>query len=575
MVKDILEWPYFPQKGAQFEAWNLLGSGDKKYIGFGGPRGGGKSYGMRSFFATVCSRMPMEAIIVREELEDLKKNHIEPMKQELKDFLDRKIIVYNTQDKVFRFPNGSKLSFMYCKRDADLNRFQGLSIDLLGIEEAGHFTEHRISYMISSVRSSPTALKHGTRFDPKVFFTFNWGGVGHKYLRRVFWDGQYVQHVNKPADPTVFKEGEKRKNFHFIFAPYSQNKKLQEADPDYQDRLRLLSPKLQKAYIAGDPDAFTGTFFNIVKDVHECNPFEIPENWNLFGALDPGTADWCSFGVYAKAPDGRMFKIYNYYEKDKNPRQHARDIADLVFNNPAVTRWTDGRKPSYIVAGRDAFARQSKRQINAHEYTWEDVFRDEAGLNLVPANTQRVQGANAMLDVLAFEYDYTQANEQTKTALSETGRQVTPEEKAIEEAEGIFLDNDDLLDIGEIEESIWIEKQDDYTVQLPILRFFRDACKPTLDELISLEHKETNVEDIKEGDGIADHAYDETRYAIMSAYTPSFIAKDKMPAKSNPEADYGSSVSLEDKLSTNDGFGNIDDDVLAPAGDWEEMLGDV
>lgn len=510
-MADEVRWPYYPQPGSQTEMWKALHpDADWKYVGFGGPRGGGKSYGMRSWFATLCSQMPLYCVIVRQELEDLKRNHIEPMKQELKEFIDRKIIKYNTQNKEFIFPNGSKLGFMYCKTDADLNRFQGLGIDLLGLEEAGQLTKEQIAYMISSVRASPIANDAGSKYPPRVLFTFNWGGPGHKYLRRIFWDAQPQPHIGKEKDYSYYRENENPEDYKFIFAPFDQNKKLQEADPEYQNKLRLLSDKLQKAYIDGDPDAFTGTFFNVAKYVHEVHPFEIPSSWSLFGALDPGTASYCSFGLYAKSPDGQIVKIYNYYVDKKTPVQHARAIKELLTYDERVVKYTGGRLPSYVVAGKDAFAKQNRFSIHAHEYTWADVFRDEAGLYLIPCNNARVPGATALLQVLSFEFDY-------------EAKDKTDEERILE---------------------------------YPTLRFFKGQCDDTIEELIALQHAEKNPDDVEQGLGIEDHAYDETRYAIMSAVRPMEHSFDEQE-NFNLDADYGRN--------------KTDKDLFADAIDWAEQ----
>lgn len=521
--KQDIKWPYYPQPGSQTELWNLLNPySEVTYIGFGGPRGGGKSFGMRSFFATICSQMPLHAVIVRQELEDLKRNHIEPMKEELRAFIDRKIIRYNGQNKEFIFPNGSKLGFMYCKTDADLNRFQGLGIDLLGLEEAGQFTQNQMAYMISSVRKSPIAASSEEKvfYPPRVLFTFNWGGPGHKYLRRIFWDGQDQPHIGKKGDKSVYNiPHENPDDYRFIFAPFDQNKALQEEDPNYQDKLRLLSDKLQKAYIDGDPDAFTGTFFNVARFVHEVEPFEIPGHWSLFGGLDPGTSSYCSFGLYAKSTDGQIYKIFNYYQEKTNPIEHARNIKNLLTYDERIVQWTGGRMPSYVTAGKDAFAKQGKYTMASHEYTWEDVFRNEAGLFLQPCNNARVPGASALLQVLHFDFDY---------------------------------DSEDLTD----EERI---------LSPPTLRFFKGQCDPTIEELITLEHKETNIDDVAEGIGIDDHAYDETRYAIMSAIRPmdfSFEEKERV----DPSKDYGREKSEESAFEEAIGWDDNDSE-----GDWENI----
>lgn len=421
------------------------------------------SYGLRSAFASILAKYPLEACIVRKTYTDLRENHVIPMRNELKEFIDRKIIKLNMGELAYIFPNGSRLQFQYCMRDADLDRFQGRSYDLMGIEEAGQFTEHQIVVMLAANRASPTAGKYHTVFPQKAALTFNWGGPGHRYLKRLAHDKIFLP-----------EKGESAEKFLSIIGKYDENKIFQQLDPNYQDRLRRLPLQLQRAWIDGDPDAFTGTVFAIVDPAHEVDPNKllrnhsglVPVSWQLFGALDPGTSAPCSFGLYTKTPDGQIYKIFNYYERDRNPEQHSFAILDAI----KTCKWTNGRMPSYIVSGSDAFNRKNKRDIYAHDVTWKDVFR-ERGLYLARTDTgggSRRRSYHAMQMLLHYEYSPI-TNEFTK---------------------------------------------------LPKLRFFKGACKATLDELRELEGSEYDPEDIKQGNEVADHAYDETRYAIMGAATP-------------------------------------------------------
>jgi intein/homing endonuclease len=440
------------------------------------------SYGMRSAFVTLCLKYSIEAVIVRKTYVDVEQNHIIPIRAELSDFFENKLIKINLSEKSLFFPStGSRLLFTYCDGDKDLDRFQGRAYDLMGIEESGQFTEFQLAVMQAANRTSPTAIGKKSNFPPKCLFTFNWGGPGHRYLKRIAHDKVYLP--EKGENPDMFK---------CIIGKYDENKIFQAQDPTYQERLKKLPLQLQRAWIDGDPDAFSGTVFNIVDMAHEVNPHKllqpyngvIPPNWQLFGALDPGTASPCSFGLYAKTPQGEMFKIFNYYEKDRNPKQHALAIRDAIFTD----RFTNGRYPSYILAGADAFHAKNKRDIRAHDTTWKDVFRD-VGLHLVRADVSggsRVRGFQALNMFLHYEYS---------------------------SASNTFT-------------------------QLPKLRFFADRCKPTLDELKQLESDPNNPEDIRQGTDVDDHAYDETRYAIMGATKGYEIEEDTQRPPENKSYDY-------------------------------------
>lgn len=491
-VQHALEWPYRPQPGPQDELWKALSpQSSARYIGFGGPRGGGKSFGMRSWFVTACWTFPIEAAIVRRKRSDLVDNHINAFKLEMKPFIEAGYLKYNERDAAAYFKNGSILYFNYCDSLEDLESIQGKAYDLLGIEESTQLEEHYINVMISSNRPSNVANKFRTKYRPKALQTFNWGGRSHEFHRRIFWDKVYT----KDEDP---------QDYHFIFAPLKYNTILLDNDPNYAKQLKRLPPQLQKAWIDGDPDAFTGSMFKIVEEFHVVDqdemldPFNgvIPSHWKLFGSLDAATGDYCSFGLYTKSPGGFIYKIFTYYIKGLSPQDHVDAITERVMRCP----YTDGRKPSYILADRHAFQRRSKTMIGAHDITWKDLFADR-GLHLQRAVDDRIAGAMAMVHALDYKYDY--------------------DNKMI--------------------------------VRSPKLQFFKEHLfgtnAPTIKELLALERDRNNPEDIDQNS--PDHAYDETRYAVMGALTPREMGQ-KDVSDIPRHTDYGSHVPIEEKLAAFD-----------------------
>lgn len=487
-----VEWPYRPQPGPQTRMWEAMGpASNYKYVGFGGPRGGGKSFGMRSWFISACWRFPIEAIILRRHRVDLQKNHINAFKLEMKPFIDAGFITYNERDSAAYFKNGSILHFGYCDKHEDLEKIQGQAYDLMGIEESTQFDDHYIRMIISSCRASNTANRMKTKFPNKVLMTFNWGGISHQYHRRIFWD-------------EVYTEFERPEDYLFIFAPFESNKILAASTPEYQQQLKSLPEQMQRAWIDGDPDAFTGTMFSIVEDFHVVNQDKllsihggvIPETWKLIGSLDAATGDYCSFGLYAKSPAGYLYKIFTYYVKGLS----IMDNIDAICERIARCPYTDGRKPSFILADRFAFASSKRFSSNdSRDVTWADLFR-ERGLFLKRANDRRIQGCMAMQYALDYKFDY-----KTQTL-----------------------------------------------IRAPKLRFFKESAttsnKASIDELMAHQRDPNNPEDIDQRG--PDHAYDETRYLVMGALTPRELNMQIEPEeKVDRTKDYGSEISEEELLT--------------------------
>ena len=113
----------------------------KKYVGYGGARGGGKSWSVRTKATLLSLQYPgIKILIVRRTYAELENNHIIPLRESL-----AKLARYNKTEKRFYFPNGSTIKFGYCNNDNDLmiiNR-SGITIRtaVSGIRVAGRATQ--------------------------------------------------------------------------------------------------------------------------------------------------------------------------------------------------------------------------------------------------------------------------------------------------------------------------------------------------------------------------------------------------------------------------------------------------
>ena len=92
-----------------------------RYVGYGGARGGGKSWFVRWKAILLCLHYPgIKVLITRKTYKELFNNHIAPLQQLLAGVAE-----YKSTDKLIHFPNGSTISFGYCAADGDLGQYQG------------------------------------------------------------------------------------------------------------------------------------------------------------------------------------------------------------------------------------------------------------------------------------------------------------------------------------------------------------------------------------------------------------------------------------------------------------------
>ena len=304
-----------------------------KHIAYGGARGGGKSWAVRAKAKLMAMRYPgIRMLIVRRTYPELVNNHINVLRRELVGFAK-----YNDKDKVFKFNTGSTLNFMYCARDSDLDRLQGVEYDVIFVDEATQLSEFQL-------KSIGACLRGVNNFPKRMYYTCNPGGQGHGYIKRLFIDRRFEGKEN-PED------------YVFIQALVTDNIALMKEDPEYIRQLEVLPPKLREAWLNGSWNIFEGQFFEDFIDdpehyedrryTHVIKAFDIPRTWNIYRSYDFGSNKPFSCAWWAVDYDGVIYRIVELYgctgtpnEGLKwNPEQQFAKIAEVEREHP----WLKGK----------------------------------------------------------------------------------------------------------------------------------------------------------------------------------------------------------------------------------------
>ena len=262
----------------------------ERYIGYGGARGGGKSWAVRVKALLLALRYPgIRLLLVRRSYGELEDNHIRPLRQ-----LISELAVYREGEKGFTFRNGSRLRFGYCDAESDVLRYQGQEYDCIFLDEATQLTEFQF-------QTFKGCLRGVNDFPKRLYVTCNPGGVGHGWVKRLFIDGRY-------------ENGEQPEDYRFIPADVYDNASLMQSDPDYVRRLESLPYELRQAWLHGSWDVFAGQFFpEWERAVHVCEPFEIPEGWRWYVTMDYGM-DMLAAYLIAVDEEGRAYVTAEVYE---------------------------------------------------------------------------------------------------------------------------------------------------------------------------------------------------------------------------------------------------------------------
>jgi len=350
----------------------------KRYIAYGGARGGGKSWAARTKAVLLALNYGgIQILILRRTLTELRENHVIPLMTQLNG-----IAKYNAQNKEFAFPNGSRILLGYCSAESDVLQYQGQAYDVIFLEEATQFSEFQKDTLTESNRASGMMSE---KFSPRMYFTCNPGGVGHAWVKRLFIDREYRNKEN-PA------------NYDFIPSTVYDNEFLMTNNPEYVENLENLPEMRKRAMLYGDWDAFEGQYFpEWDRAVHVVKPHDIPANYNRFISLDYGmdmtAAHWWFVDTHG---------FCEIYRELHEPGLILSEAAKRIKSMCPVDK--DGKqieKIDYIVASPDLWNKRQETGESGAEIMAANGLNGDTGIAwLRPANDSRIPGWRTMREYL-------------------------------------------------------------------------------------------------------------------------------------------------------------------------------
>lgn len=357
-----------------------------KHIAFGGARGGGKSWSVRTKAKLMCIEYPgIKVLIVRRTYPELINNHVMSLRSELKG-----IARYNEQRKRLTFANGSAIQFGYCAADRDMLQYQGAEYDVIFLDEATQLQEDWI-------KKFQACLRGVNDFPKRMYYTCNPGGVSHGYIKRLFLDRHY-------------ESGEVAEDYSFIRSLVTDNMALMAKDPGYIQQLEALPAQLRKAWLEGDWDIFEGQYFEEFADrpehykdrlwTHVIEPFEVPREWTIYRSFDFGYAKPFSCAWWAVDYDGRLYRILELYGCTSEPNTGVKWEPGRIFEEihkiETEHRWLKGRQVNGIA---DPSIWDASRGVSVAD------MAAKAGVYFSPGDNERLAGWMQVRYRLAFDED--------------------------------------------------------------------------------------------------------------------------------------------------------------------------
>ena len=213
---------------------------------------------------------------------------------------------YKVQDRMFIFSSGARIEIGYFDHLNDYNRYHGRQFNWVGIDEISQFESKEYYDLIKSVARSTA-----DNLPVRVRATTNPSGPGRTWIKEYFID---AAPNNTPV--TTYLEtpiGRIKIARKYIKSTIFDNPTILEKDPQYLAYLSTLPEVKRRQWLEGDFDAADGLAFeDFHKDIHVCEPFDIPSNWVKFRAIDWGFRSKAVCLWFAINQDNQIY-VYRQY----------------------------------------------------------------------------------------------------------------------------------------------------------------------------------------------------------------------------------------------------------------------
>lgn len=225
---------------------------------WGGAAGGTKSMSARWEAISCCldpARENFRAIIVRRELEELRRTHLDAIDYEA-DLLcaaigDKKAVKVTAAPPLATFPStGAKIVFGFAASPGDENRYLGEHYDLFLGDEATMLQWKQIVGIQGRLRNDPKLNQKS-----RMILTTNPGGPSHDDCVRYF-----ITKDVKPSENKLYKP----EKWDFLQAKLWQNPYYMDPDgtfSSYEERLHMYDKERRQQLLDGDWNTVVGQFF--------------------------------------------------------------------------------------------------------------------------------------------------------------------------------------------------------------------------------------------------------------------------------------------------------------------------
>ena len=260
------------------------------------------------------------------------------------------------------FPSGAIIYFAHLEQDNTVYDWQGTELQLIEFDEATHFTENQVWYMLSRARGMAGIrpyIRCSCNPDPDSFVRklIDWW-IGEdglaiqersgiiRYFARV--DGNFVwgDSVQEVVDQNPYEiEPNDVKSFTFISSKLTDNAALMKENPDYMANLKALDAVNRARLLDGNWDArgTAGMYFPMSKakliDTIPTDLVRVVRAWDLAGTEDkktnnPEEGPAYTAGVLIGKRKGGTIVVIDAINK----RLNSSEVRNLVLNTAKLDK---------------------------------------------------------------------------------------------------------------------------------------------------------------------------------------------------------------------------------------------
>lgn len=344
------EWA--PQEGLQTQVC----SADEDLLLVGGARASGKTdLGLALGCDPEYIEHPQFAgLVLRKDYDDLS------------DWINRARVFYAGLGTIIGNPAkikwnaGGETRLGHWKDRNTISKYLGHEYQWMNIEELNEtiHSEDEFTSLLGSLRSS-------INVKPRLYSSTNPGGPGHAWVKKFFVD---------MATDIPYTDPVSGRSRLFVPMTIEDNPILIANDPGYYNWLRTLPGLLGEMWYKGSWDIRTGQFFPEFNDSMSIHPHNIGARaaTRLYLSVDVGIGHNTSAGLWYKADDGHIERLFTYVRNGFTHRYHAEQIRAKIER---MGEYVDGAFPVQAVLGHDA-RRKARLNEDADLRSAEDEYMD-------------------------------------------------------------------------------------------------------------------------------------------------------------------------------------------------------